>query len=111
MSFRTQEILKQWLHEFRSDRNDSDHITVLLQDGDEGADTGLVYVPLTNAATDVYMQPLAIGDPRWAIGFGSRDNTFDLTPGQLRGLAEELSVAASLCEYLDHKSAEHIANH
>jgi hypothetical protein len=110
MSFRTKETLERWLDEFRAGRNDSDHITVLLQDGGDGADTGLVYVPLTNAATDVYMQPVAIGDPQWTIGFGSRDNTFDLTPAQLRGLTTELSVAATLCEFLERKSAEHLAH-
>jgi hypothetical protein len=109
--FRTKETLELWLDEFRSDRNDSDHFTVLRQDGGDGADTGLVYVPLVNAATDVYLQPVAIGDPRWAIGFGTREKDFDLTPAQLRGLAEELMIAAAACEFLERKSAEYIAAH
>jgi hypothetical protein len=111
MPFRTKDILESWLDEFRADRNDSDHFTVLLHDGGDGGDTGLVYVPLVNAATDVYMQPCAIGDPRWEIGFGTREKDFALTPAQLRGLAEELAVAAEACEFLERKSAEYIASH
>lgn len=111
MSFRTKETLEKWLDEFRSTRDDCDHITVLMHDGGEGADTGLVYVPLTHAVTDVYMEPVAIGDPHWAIGFGSRTNSFNLTPGELQVLADELAVAAVLCEFLERKSAEHIAEH
>ncbi|MET0989178.1 MAG: hypothetical protein ABWY54_00880 [Glaciihabitans sp.] len=111
MSFRTKELLEEWLDEFRSDRNDCDNVTVLMQDGGDGADTGLVYVPLTYAVTDVYMQPVAIGDPHWAIGFGSRSTSFDLKPDELRVLAEELAVASVLCEFLERKSAEHIASH
>lgn len=111
MPFRTKETLELWLDEFRSDRNDCDHITVLMHDGGEGADTGLVYVPLTHAVTDVYMEPVAIGDPRWAVGFGSRTNSFNLTPKELKVLSDELAIAAELCEFLERKSAEHIASH
>lgn len=107
MPFRSKETLDAWLDEFRATREGGLLINVVVQDGAEGADTGLVVVPLKNAAMDIYMQPLAVGDDQWAISFESHPNSFDLSPEQLHGFAAELALAASLCAFLKEKSLGH----
>jgi hypothetical protein len=105
--FRSRATLESWLEEFRTTREGGALIDVLVQDGDGGADTGLVIVPLKNVSTEIYMQPAAIGDDAWVIAFGGRAMAFELTPAQLHGYAAELAVAASLCQYLEERSLGH----
>ena len=81
---------------------------VLRQDGTDGADTGLVVVRLKNARTDVYMQPVAPGDPHWEVAFGARPVEFSLDTQQVLALATELVAAASLCTFLERKSILHL---
>lgn len=108
MPFRTKELLEIWVEKFRADRDDCDHVTVLIQDGTGGADTGLVYVPLKHASTDVMLQPAGSGDPRWVITFGRREEEFDLTAQRLYSLSAELAVAAELCDFLEAESVAYI---
>ena len=82
-------------------------LTVVVQDGADGADTGLVIVPLKSDSTEIYMQPVAVGDSRWSISFGPRSEESQLTAAELHGLAAELLVAASLCDFLQEKSLDH----
>jgi hypothetical protein len=108
MPFRSKQTLEAWVEEFRTTREGGALITVLVQDGVEGADTGLVTVPLRDDATEIYMQPVAVGDPAWSITIGMRDAETTLSAAQLHGLAAELLVAASLCQFLQEKSIGHL---
>jgi hypothetical protein len=105
--FRSRATLESWLDEFRTTREGGALIDVLVQDGDGGADTGLVIVPLKNVSTEIYMQPAEIGDDAWVISFGARAKAFELSPAQLQGYAAELALAASLCQFLQEKSLGH----
>lgn len=107
MPFRSKATLEGWLEEFRTTREGGLLINVAIQDGGEGADTGLVLVPLKNAAIDIYMQPVSVGDEQWAISFDAHPKSFGLSPEQLHGLAAELALAASLCQFLREKSVGH----
>ena len=51
MPFRSKETLEEWLDEFRTTREGGALISVLLQDGGDGEDTGLVVVQLRNEDT------------------------------------------------------------
>lgn len=107
MPFRSKATLEQWLDEFRSVRKDGELIHVLIQDGDDGADTGLVIVPLVNVSTEIVMEPAAVGEQHWLIRFEPRAKPFELTSIKLHGLAAELAAAAALCEFLERKSIAH----
>src|SRR5690348_3700482 len=65
--FRSKATLETWLEEFHRSREAGDLIRVAVQDGSEGADTGLVIVPLHNADISLYMEPIEIGDERWRV--------------------------------------------
>jgi hypothetical protein len=108
MPFRSKQTLEAWVEEFRTTREGGALITVLVQDGDDGADTGLVTVPLRDDGTEIYMQPIAVGDPTWSITIGMRDAETTLSAAQMHGLAAELLVAASLCQFLQEKSIGHL---
>ncbi|WP_104166166.1 hypothetical protein [Arthrobacter sp. SX1312] len=107
MPFRSKQTLETWIDDFRTTREGGALISVLVQDGADGADTGLVIVPLRNDSTEIYLQPVAVGDPRWSISFGARSEDSELTAAELHGLAAELLVAASLCQFLEEKSIGH----
>ncbi|WP_434993185.1 hypothetical protein [Arthrobacter sp. Ld5] len=107
MPFRSKKTLETWVDEFRTTREGGALVSVVVQDGAGGADTGLVIVPLRNDGTEIYMQPVAVGDPRWSISFGARSEESELTAAELHGLAAELLVAASLCQFLQEKSLDH----
>ena len=110
MPFRSKQTLETWIDEFRTTREGGALISVVGQDGADGADTGLVIVPLKSDSTEIYMQPVAVGDSRWSISFGARTGDSELTAAELHGLAAELLVAASLCDFLQEKSVDHEEN-
>lgn len=82
-------------------------IRVLIQDGSEGADTGLVVVPLRHSTMTVYMEPINRGDATWCLTIDPAPDATTLSSHQLHGLAHELSVAAELCAYLEARSVGH----
>ena len=109
MPFRSKETLERWVAEFGTFGHDVEGaVEVLLQDGRDGSDTGLVVVRLVHAPTDVYMQPVGPGNPRWEINFSARGRDFTLQAQELLGLAHELTVASALCTFLERKSYDHI---
>jgi hypothetical protein len=108
MPFRSKQTLEAWVEEFRTTREGGALISVLVQDGVDGGDTGLVTVPLRDDGTEIYMQPVALGDPTWSITIGMRDAETTLSAAQMHGLAAELLVAASLCQFLQEKSIGHL---
>ena len=108
MPFRSKETLELWLEEFISNRGAGDLIKVVLQDGDEGADTGLVIVPLRDSSTSIFMEPVALGDPRWRVTIEPQLDTTVLTSHEVSAFAVELMVAAELCAYLEARSVGHV---
>ncbi|MDO9396965.1 MAG: hypothetical protein Q7T71_10505 [Herbiconiux sp.] len=107
MPYRTKAVLETWVDEFR----DQGHLIagaldVVAQDGSDGSDTGLVVVRLDSISSDLYMQPVALGDPHWAVTLGARPDDVDFTPQQLLAFTAELAVAAALCTYLESRSLE-----
>ncbi|MEH3088743.1 MAG: hypothetical protein PGN24_03785 [Microbacterium arborescens] len=107
MPFRSKNTLETWVHEFKSAREAGDLVRVAVQDGSEGADTGLVVVPLHNSTVSVYMEPVEIGDARWRITLEPQPDFTIVSSHQLHALAAELAVAAELCSYLEARSIGH----
>lgn len=112
MPFRSKATLERWLAEYtETGRGPVGGFEVLAQDGYDGADTGLMVVRLRHATTEVYMQPVAPGDPHWEVAFGPRPSELSLDTEGLLGLANELVAAAALCIFLERKSQNHIDTH
>lgn len=104
--FRSRALLEQWVEEFRAQAEDvAAVLDVVLQDGSDGRDTGLVVVRLRNAPADVYMQPRGYDDPYWEATLITRGE-LTLLPYQLAGFAAEVVVAGNLCTFLQFKSLE-----
>ncbi|WP_378143771.1 hypothetical protein ACFJGV_10095 [Cnuibacter sp. UC19_7] len=104
---RSKALLEQWVQEFREQGHTiAGRLNVALQDGSEGADTGLVIVHLKNEYADIYMQPRGSDDPLWEATLVATSKDASLTPHQLAGLAAELVVAGNLCTFLQFKSLD-----
>ncbi len=105
--YRSKALLEEWVQEFREQGHSiAGSLDVALQDGSDGADTGLVIVHLKNEYADVYMQPQGLDDPLWEATLTPRPGDLNLTPYQLAGLAAELVVAGNLCTFLQFKSLD-----
>ncbi|APF34721.1 MULTISPECIES: hypothetical protein [Microbacterium] len=107
MPFRSKETLERWLDEFHELRGAGELIRVLVQDGSEGSDTGLVVVPLATSSVSVFMEPIEIGDARWRITIEPQPDFTILSSFQMQSLAAEFNVAAELCAFLEAKSIGH----
>ncbi|SDG62739.1 hypothetical protein [Microbacterium sp. 77mftsu3.1] len=107
MPFRSKETLETWVSEFHDARGAGDRIKVIVQDGSDGADTGLVIVPLEHATISISMEPVEIGEASWRVTFEPQPDTTILNSHQLHGMAAELAVAAELCAYLEARSVGH----
>ncbi len=104
---RTKALLEEWVTEFLSQGLiDPSQIVVAVQDGSDGRDTGLVMIHLQNAPADIYMQPVGVDQTRWEATLTARSDDLTITPYQLTGLGAEVTMAASLCGYLQFKSLE-----
>ena len=104
---RTKTLLEAWIDEFLSE-NAADAVTiqVAVQDGSEGRDTGLVIVHLSSGSADVYMQPDGLDSTSWVTTLTARPGDLTLPPVKLAALAAEVSLASSLCLFLQYKSLE-----
>lgn len=104
---RSKDLLDTWVREFIS-RNTADlmNIKVVIQDGSDGLDTGLVVVRLHEGAAEVYMQPAGPDSIEWETTLTARPEDLTLSPYELSTLAAELAVAGSLCAFLQFKSLE-----
>ncbi|WP_374315007.1 hypothetical protein [Microbacterium sp.] len=108
MPFRSRQTLEDWLDEFRAlGYPVAGTLKVMPQDGDGGADTGLVGVRFANASTVTYVQPEAPYSNRWVATMESRDEEVVLDSVGLMSLAGELSVLSALCAFLEAKSEAH----
>jgi hypothetical protein len=108
MPFRSKEILERWIGDYAVDHSEAAAFEVLRQDGSDGSDTGLVVVRLRKASTEVYMQPVAPGDPHWEVVFSARLDELSLDPQGVLDLAAELMATAALCTYLEGRSQQHL---
>ena len=105
--YRSKMLLEEWVKEFLEQGHSiAGQLNVVLQDGADGRDTGLVIVRLQNALADIYMQPRGIDDPLWEATLTARTADLTMTPYQLAGLAAEVVVSGNLCTFLQYKSLD-----
>ncbi|MGW9588547.1 protein-L-isoaspartate carboxylmethyltransferase [Microbacterium sp. NPDC055455] len=105
MAFRNLETLESWLAEYRAlGKPLGDSARVMVQDGDGGANTGLVVFRLDHAPTGVFIQPVAQDASRWVATMEPREESVVLDPDGLRNLSAELEAVADLCAFLEAKS-------
>ena len=105
MPFRSLSTLESWLEEFRALGYPSPGVLkVIQQDGLDGANTGLVAIELVHASTVTYIQPEVDGSLEWVVTMESREDDVTLDAPSLRALAQELTVVAELCAFLQTKS-------
>lgn len=109
MPFRSKVTLESWLEEFRTlGLPIAGGIRVIGQDGDEGANTGLVAVRLLNASTETYIEPVVQGDIRWVVTMEPREDAVVLDAAGVQSLSEELATVSALCAFLQRKSIDFV---
>ncbi|GMA31557.1 hypothetical protein [Litorihabitans aurantiacus] len=108
MPFRSKETLEHWLEEFTTARGAGASIKVIIQDGDDGADTGLIVVPLRDSTASIFMEPREIGAPEWRITLEPQPDLTVLSHHEVNAFAMEMLVAAELCAFLEAKSVGHV---
>lgn len=105
MPFRTRETLESWLQEFVSlGYAPAGTARVVPQDGDGGANTGLVIVGFTNASTATSVQPSEEDPTRWLATMEPREDAVVLDAAQLLNLSTELATLSALCGFLQAKA-------
>ncbi|MDQ1123832.1 hypothetical protein [Microbacterium trichothecenolyticum] len=108
MPFRSKQTLEHWVDEFIDARGAGEEVRVVVQDGHDGHDTGLVVMPLENAPNTVWIEPREAGDElTWHIVIEPSADTLDLTSFELNALTHELQIVAELCAFLQEKSLGH----
>jgi hypothetical protein len=106
MPFRSLATLQAWLTEFEDLGYDvAGAVKVIEQDGDGGANTGLVTVHLASAPTVVSIHPEPTDERRWVVSLEPREDLVTIDAGSLLELTAELSVVAELCAFLQVKSS------
>ena len=105
MPFRSLSTLESWLQEFRQQGYPAaGKMKVLEQDGEEGANTGLVAVQLADGSIATYIQPEGGGSRQWVVTVEAVETAVTLDADSVRNLATELSVVSALCAFLQDKS-------
>ena len=105
MAFRNLDTLESWLTEYRSlGKPLAESAHVLVQDGDGGADTGLVAFRLGHAPTGVFIQPATHDASAWVATMEPREENLVLDAAGLRELSAELAAVSELCAFLEAKS-------
>lgn len=108
MAFRNLETLESWLAEYRAlGKPLGDHAHVMVQDGDGGADTGLVAFRLGHAPTGVFIEPATQDASGWVATMEPREENVVLDAVGLLALSAELAAVSELCAFLEAKSQEH----
>ncbi|QIG39538.1 hypothetical protein G5T42_08590 [Microbacterium sp. 4R-513] len=107
MPFRSQQTLEGWLDEFRALGHPiTGSLKVMQQDGDDGADTGLVGVRFANTSTITYLQPDGPYSAHWVVTMEPREEPVVLDAEGVHALAAELAMVGTLCRFLEEKSAD-----
>lgn len=100
-------MLQSWVDEFVAQGNaDAGSVRVMPQDGDEGADTGLVGFRLPNSPAEIYIQPPDGDAAEWTVMFEPREEPVRLPSSQVSLIADGVATLASLCAFLQRKSDE-----
>ena len=108
MAFRNLETLESWLAEYRQlGKPLADAARVMVQDGDGGADTGLVFFGLGHAPTGVFIQPATPDASGWVATMEPREESLVLDAPGLLELSAELAAVSELCAFLEAKSRAH----
>ena len=106
MSFRSAEVLADWLTEFEGLEHPAPIAArVIEQDGSQGANTGLVAARLS-AGFAVYIQPQPASSEHWVVTFEAREDVAEADPREVARLSAELATVAALCAFLEAKSRE-----
>jgi len=109
MPYRSFTTLQAWVAEFTAARGCGDLFKVIPQDGSDGADTGLIVIPIHGETTTAYLEPSTDGASRWCIQFEPRSRPAVMSGAEVRAMASQLQLAAELCDYIEQKSVEHMA--
>ncbi|WP_109211061.1 MULTISPECIES: hypothetical protein [Microbacterium] len=97
--------MESWLAEYRElGKPGADAARVMVQDGDGGADTGLVAFRLGHAPTGVFIQPITQDAEGWVATMEPRDENLVLDAAGLMKLSVELAAVSELCAFLEAKS-------
>jgi len=105
MAFRNLETLESWLAEYRGLGNArADAARVMVQDGEDGANTGLVTFRLDHASTVVFIQPATQDATGWVATMEPREESVILDAAGLLALSAELAAVSELCAFLEEKS-------
>lgn len=105
MPYRSIDTLQSWVDEYvRRDSGREGQIRVIPQDGEGGADTGLVAFRLRNSPTEVYIEPPDGDSGEWTVTFEPRTETVRITCSTMQVLADETASVATLCRFLQDKS-------
>ncbi len=111
MAFLNLATLEAWVEEFREQGYDiPGTIRVIPQDGEQGADTGLVSAGLASVSTVVYIQPAAVDADEWCVTFEARTEPVSMDPATVVAMANELTVIAALCSFLEGRARGHAAD-
>lgn len=110
MPYRRIPVLESWLNDYRVDVPLGRLVRVVPLAGAEEAEIGLIVFPLGGGTTTVFIEPIADGDSRWRIHFEPRDHEAIMSSSQVHSMAIELQMVGRLCDFLESKSAEHLAN-
>ncbi|WP_342001379.1 hypothetical protein MRBLWH7_001814 [Microbacterium sp. LWH7-1.2] len=108
MAFRNLKTLESWLAEYRAQGKPlAGAARVMVQDGEGGANTGLVAFRLGHAPTGVTIQPATPEDSTWVATMEPRDESLVLDAAGLLELSAELAAVSELCAFLEAKSQEY----
>lgn len=103
--FRSLVTLGSWLDEFRRLGGIGPGLLkVIQQDGDDGADTGLVACQLESPGTWAYIQPERPGSAQWMVTLEPREDSVTMSAGDILDLASRLALLSELCAFLQAKS-------
>ena len=109
--FRSINTLRSWLDEFAGlGYPTAEAARVIVQDGAEDADTGLVVFQFVNSPTLAYLQP----EPpalEWVITIEGREGSIPMRPSTAMNVAYEYSVVSALGTFLEAKSRMWMAEH
>lgn len=110
MPFRTMETLQAWVAEFEAAHDlGGSAIRVIPQDGEAGADTGLIAMRVANSPTEIYIEPPDSSATQWMVTFEPREEYVRLGSREVRAMAVEVAKLAELCAFLQQKSDEFLA--
>lgn len=105
MPFRSQRTLELWVDEFNALGHPLGGVVrVIVQDGNDGANTGLVWIRLGNAPTGAFIQPVSEDGTVWAVTFEPRDEPVTVSAVDVLALSRELKTVSLLCQYLEDRS-------